>query len=77
MSHPNYPEWRSTRANALSPALMTASECLDEVADILAAGVLRLVLRRSVAEAENGRRFDWTVPANRACVVSNHHGECR
>ena len=63
-------------SNPLPPTLMTASERLDEVAEILAAGVLRLLSRRRLAEPEKARRFDWTVPANRACVVSNHHGEC-
>ena len=76
MSYPNYPQTRSTTDNALSPALMTGTERLDEVAELLAVGVLRLLSRRSGADSEKGRRFDWTVEANGACVVSNHHGEC-
>jgi hypothetical protein len=42
---------RCTEMNALKPDLMTAAERLNEVAEILAAGLMRLRARQSTAES--------------------------
>jgi hypothetical protein len=39
--------------NALKPGLMTAAERLDEVADILAAGLMRVHARQSSSQSAN------------------------
>jgi hypothetical protein len=47
-------------ANALAPDLMTSAERLDEIAEILAAGILRLRRRRAASQGgleKNGLDF--------------------
>ncbi len=56
--------------NALDPNLMTASERLTEIGEILAAGLLRLRARER--EAGTTERFPWTSPPARASMRKPH-----
>ena len=50
-------------ANALDPNLMTATERIDEIAEILAAGILRLKARESARAASDRRDASLAIPA--------------
>ena len=49
--------------NALDPNLMTANERLEEIAAILAAGILRLKARESARSAGDPRDLSLDFPA--------------
>ena len=53
-------------ANALHPDRMTADERLDEVADILAAGFLRLRTRESANNSSDFRDFPLDFPGHQS-----------
>ena len=63
--------------NALRPDRMSAAERLDEVADMLAAGLIRLKARRSRAlSADTGdSRLDFTAPQS-GYVPVNRRRKC-
>lgn len=63
--------------NALDPDRMTADERLDEVADILAAGVLRLRKRHSDSNFNDLREVSLDLNANQSMHGQNlnDHGE--
>jgi len=52
--------------NALSPNRMTATERLDEVAEILAVGVMRLVARKSSTKQAPARECSLDFVANQS-----------
>ena len=52
--------------NALDPNLMTAAERLDEIAAILAAGILRLKARESARAASDRRDLSLAIPARQS-----------
>lgn len=58
--------------NALHPDRMSAAERLDEVADILAAGLIRLKARKSRALSADTRdsRLDFTPPQSGHVLVN-------
>ena len=51
-------------ANALDPNLMTATERIDEIAAILAAGILRLKARESARAADDRGDLSLAIPAH-------------
>ena len=53
-------------ANALDPNLMTAAERLDEIAAILAAGILRLKARETARAASDRRDLSLAIPARQS-----------
>ena len=53
-------------ANALDPNLMTAAERLDEIAAILAAGILRLKARESARAASDRGELSLAIPARQS-----------
>ncbi|HRW61655.1 MAG TPA: hypothetical protein P5340_13505 [Defluviicoccus sp.] len=59
--------------NALDPNLMTAAERLDEIAAILAAGILRLKARQAVRPARDRGDLSLAIPARQ----SRHARNCR
>ena len=63
--------------NALDPDRMTADERLDEVADILAAGVLRLRKRHSDSNSNDLREVSLDFNGNQSMHGQNlnDHGE--
>ena len=65
--------------NALDPDRMTPDERLDEMADILAAGVLRLKKRRSSSNSNDLREVCLDFNANQSMHGQNlnGHGESR
>ena len=66
-------------ANALHPERMTADERLDEVADILAVGLLRLRERHSSSNSNDLREVCLDFNANQSMHGQslNGHGENR
>ncbi|MBF0354926.1 MAG: hypothetical protein HQL43_06805 [Alphaproteobacteria bacterium] len=52
--------------NALAPSRMTAAERLDEVAEILAVGVMRLAALKSSAISAHTRESFLDLPPNRS-----------
>ena len=52
--------------NALDPNLMTAAERLDEIAAILAAGILRLKARQAARPVRDRRDLSLAIPAHQS-----------
>ncbi|MDG4602610.1 MAG: hypothetical protein P9C55_07595 [Defluviicoccus sp.] len=53
-------------ANALDPNLMTAAERLDEIAAILAAGIVRLKARQSAHHPRDRGDLSLAIPAHQS-----------
>ncbi len=53
-------------ANALDPKLMTAAERLDEIAAILAAGILRLKARQAAHRPRDLGDLSLAIPARQS-----------
>ncbi|MBX3516753.1 MAG: hypothetical protein KF815_07390 [Rhodospirillales bacterium] len=52
--------------NALDPNLMTAAERFDEIAEILAAGIVRLKARQSAHRPCDRRDLSLAIPAHQS-----------
>lgn len=52
--------------NALDPNLMSAAERLDEIAAILAAGIVRLKARHSAHHPRDPRDLSLAIPAHQS-----------
>ena len=65
--------------NALHPRHMTASERLDEVAEILAAGAMRLMARKSsrISADRGDRSVDFTAERSVYGVENKRRNSCR
>ena len=56
------------------PDLMTPAERLDEIAEILAAGILRGP-QKAARRATEETGFDWTSRPTEACMLTGRDGE--
>ena len=57
--------------NALDPNLMSAAERLDEIAQILAAGILRLKARQAAHHPRDRRDLSLAIPARQSRHARN------
>ncbi len=53
-------------ANALDPNRMSAAECIEEIGEILAAGLIRLRARQREAEARRSGERSLDFPADQS-----------